>query len=49
MAAWNLAIELDRTHGTSIAQQIARALAAEVQRGRLRPGKRLPGSYRRFL
>jgi len=44
MARWEFAFEVDRSHGMSFVQQIARALAAEIQRGRLRPGDRLPGS-----
>jgi GntR family transcriptional regulator/MocR family aminotransferase len=44
VADWEFAFELDRARGTPIAQQITRALAAEIQRGRLRPGHRLPGS-----
>jgi GntR family transcriptional regulator/MocR family aminotransferase len=44
MASWTLALELDRTPGRSLAQQIAGALSADIQRGRLRPGDRLPGS-----
>ena len=44
MASWTFALELDRTAGRSLAQQIAGALSAEIQRGRLRPGDRLPGS-----
>ncbi len=44
MAGWEFVLELDRTGGTPVCQQIARALAAEIQRGRLRPGDGLPGS-----
>jgi GntR family transcriptional regulator / MocR family aminotransferase len=44
MAQWEFAFEIDRSRGTSFVQQIARALTAEIQRGRLRPGNRLPGS-----
>jgi GntR family transcriptional regulator/MocR family aminotransferase len=44
MAQWEFAFEVDRSHGTSFVQQIARALTTEIQRGRLRPGDRLPGS-----
>jgi GntR family transcriptional regulator/MocR family aminotransferase len=44
MARWEFAFEVDRSHGMSFVQQIARALTAEIQRGRLRPGDRLPGS-----
>ena len=44
MARWELAFDVDRSQGLSLVQQIARALTAEIQRGRLRPGDRLPGS-----
>lgn len=44
MARWEFAFAIDRAHGVSFVQQIARALTAEIQRGRLRPGDRLPGS-----
>jgi GntR family transcriptional regulator / MocR family aminotransferase len=44
VASWTFALELDRTPGRSLAQQIAAALSADIQRGRLRPGDRLPGS-----
>jgi GntR family transcriptional regulator/MocR family aminotransferase len=44
MASWTLTLELDRTAGQSLTQQIAGALSADIQRGRLRPGDRLPGS-----
>jgi len=44
MARWELAFDVDRSQGMSLVQQIARALTAEIQRGRLRPGDRLPGS-----
>jgi GntR family transcriptional regulator / MocR family aminotransferase len=44
VAGWEFVLELDRTGGTPVCQQIARALAAEIQRGRLRPGDGLPGS-----
>lgn len=44
MAQWELAFDVDRSHGLSLVQQIARALTAEIERGRLRPGDRLPGS-----
>jgi GntR family transcriptional regulator / MocR family aminotransferase len=44
MASWTLALDLDRTPGRSLVQQIAGALSADIQRGRLRPGDRLPGS-----
>jgi GntR family transcriptional regulator/MocR family aminotransferase len=44
MAKWELALEIDRANGASVGQQIVTALASEIQRGRLRPGDRLPGS-----
>jgi GntR family transcriptional regulator/MocR family aminotransferase len=44
MARWEFAFDVDRSHGVSVVRQIARAVAAEIQRGRLRPGDRLPGS-----
>ena len=44
MASWPFTIELDRGQPTTLSQQIARAIAEGVQRGRLRPGDRLPGS-----
>lgn len=44
MARWEFAFELNRSRGVSLVQQIARALAAEIQRGRLHPGDRLPGT-----
>ena len=44
MARWEFAFEIDRSHGMSFVQQIASALTAEIQRGRLHPGDRLPGS-----
>ena len=43
---WDLALDLDRDAALPPFLQIARALAAAVQRGRLRPGDRLPGSRR---
>ena len=44
LATWEFALELDRRRGTSLSRQIALALSADIQRGRLRPGERLPGS-----
>ena len=41
---WSLILELDRDATLPPFLQIARALAADIQRGRLRPGDRLPGS-----
>ncbi len=44
MAAWDFSIQLDRRRELSLPAQIAQAIAADIQRGRLRPGDRLPGS-----
>lgn len=44
MASWEFALALDRSDGSPLPRQIARAIAAEIARGRLRPGQRLPGS-----
>jgi GntR family transcriptional regulator / MocR family aminotransferase len=44
MARWAFTLDVDRSRGVSVVRQIARAVAAEIQRGRLRPGDRLPGS-----
>ena len=44
--SWELVIDLDRDAALPPFLQIARALAADIQRGRLRPGDRLPGSRR---
>lgn len=43
---WELVIEVDRDAALPPFLQIARALAADIERGRLRPGERLPGSRR---
>jgi GntR family transcriptional regulator/MocR family aminotransferase len=43
---WELVIEVDRDAALPPFLQIARSLAADIQRGRLRPGGRLPGSRR---
>src|SRR5215510_10532340 len=43
---WDVAIDLDRGAALPPFLQIARALTADIQRGRLRPGQRLPGSRR---
>lgn len=43
---WEPAIEVDRDAALPPFLQIARSLAADIQRGRLRPGDRLPGSRR---
>jgi GntR family transcriptional regulator/MocR family aminotransferase len=42
--AWELVIDRDRDAALPPFLQIARSLAADIQRGRLRPGDRLPGS-----
>ncbi len=44
MARWEFPVPLDRASGVPVYLQIARALAEDVRRGRLRPGDRLPGS-----
>ena len=44
MARWDFAIELEREGGLPLFLQIARAIASDVGRGRLKPGDRLPGS-----
>jgi GntR family transcriptional regulator / MocR family aminotransferase len=44
--SWELALDVDRGGALPPFLQIARALAADIQRGRLRPGDRLPGSRR---
>ena len=43
---WDLVVEIDRDAELPPFLQIARALTADIQRGRLRPGDRLPGSRR---
>lgn len=43
---WELVIDLDRDAALPPFLQIARSLAADIRRGRLRPGDRLPGSRR---
>src|SRR5215831_19237337 len=43
---WEPMIEVDRGSALPPFLQIARSLAADIQRGRLRPGDRLPGSRR---
>ena len=43
MASWTFALDLDHAPGRSLAQQIAEH-SADIQRGRLAPGDRLPGS-----
>jgi GntR family transcriptional regulator/MocR family aminotransferase len=44
--SWELVIDVDRAGALPPFLQIARSLAADIQRGRLRPGVRLPGSRR---
>jgi GntR family transcriptional regulator/MocR family aminotransferase len=44
--AWELVLDVDRATSLPRFLQIARTLAAEIQRGRLRQGERLPGSRR---
>jgi GntR family transcriptional regulator/MocR family aminotransferase len=46
MHPWPFVIEIDRGGSLPPFLQIARSLAADIQRGRLRPGDRLPGSRR---
>src|SRR5262252_3741547 len=41
--AWDLPFELSRSKG-ALFLQIARAVAADIRRGRLRPGEALPGT-----
>ena len=43
---WELVIDLDRDSALPPFLRIARALTADIRRGRLRPGDRLPGSRR---
>jgi hypothetical protein len=43
---WEPVIDVDRDAPLPPFLQIARSLAADIQRGRLRPGDRLPGSRR---
>jgi GntR family transcriptional regulator/MocR family aminotransferase len=43
---WEPAIDVDRDAALPPFLQIARSLTADIQRGRLRPGDRLPGSRR---
>src|SRR5688572_1850900 len=44
MARWNFALTLERRPDAPLFKQIARAIAADIGRGRLRPGDVLPGS-----
>ncbi|MGC8517558.1 MAG: PLP-dependent aminotransferase family protein [Steroidobacteraceae bacterium] len=41
---WEIILSLDEAGADPLARRIARAIAAEVRRGRLQPGARLPGS-----
>src|ERR1700682_2892803 len=43
---WEPAIEVDRQAALPPFLQIARSLSADIQRGRLRPGDRIPSSRR---
>jgi GntR family transcriptional regulator / MocR family aminotransferase len=44
MARWEFAFPLERQAGVPLFQQIARAIEADIRRGRLRPGDPLPGT-----
>ncbi len=44
MARWELSVPLDEASPTPLFVQIARALAEDIRRGRLKPGAPLPGS-----
>jgi GntR family transcriptional regulator/MocR family aminotransferase len=44
VARWEFVVSLDREKGVPLFQQIARAIAADIRRGRLRGGDRLPGT-----
>src|SRR5215831_6965878 len=44
MARWELVLQIDRAGGLSYVRQITKALTEEIQRGRLRPGDRVPGT-----
>ena len=44
MARWEFVLPLERQSGTPLVQQITRAIAADIRRGRLRPGDPLPGT-----
>src|SRR5262245_64882696 len=44
MARWQLIVDIDRSAALTIPRQLAQALTADIVRGRLRPGQRLPGS-----
>jgi GntR family transcriptional regulator / MocR family aminotransferase len=44
--SWELVLDLDRASALPPSLQIARLLVTDIQRGRLKPGDRLPGSRR---
>jgi GntR family transcriptional regulator / MocR family aminotransferase len=44
VSSWNLAVALGPRNDVPLYLQLARAIAADIQRGRLRPGAALPGS-----
>jgi GntR family transcriptional regulator/MocR family aminotransferase len=44
MARWEFPIPVDRASDVPVYLQVARALAEDMRRGRLKPGDRLPGS-----
>ena len=44
MARWEINFALERGSGVPLLQQITRAVTADIQRGRLRPGGALPGT-----
>ena len=44
MARWKVAFTLERRGDVPLFQQIARTIASDIQRGRLRPGDALPGT-----
>src|ERR687888_1640099 len=44
MPAWSFPLALDPAAGEPLFLQITRAISADIRRGRLRPGTRLPGT-----
>jgi GntR family transcriptional regulator / MocR family aminotransferase len=44
LRSWSLPVSLDPKSGVPIYLQLARAIAGDIQRGRLAPGTSLPGS-----
>lgn len=44
MARWEFVFSVERRKNAPLFQQIARAIAADIRRGRLRPGDALPGT-----